>query len=76
MSSTFPALTPREREVLRLMIQGTSTNRALARALRLSPRTVEIYRAGLFRKLGCRNVVDVVRKSLTVATAHADEVIE
>ena len=76
MRSTFPVLTPREREVLQLMVRGSSTNKALARALHLSPRTIEIYRASLFHKLGCRNVVDVVRKSLTAATAHADEVIE
>ncbi len=37
----------------------------IAKALGLSPRTVELYRANLLRKTGSRNAVDLVRKALT-----------
>jgi DNA-binding CsgD family transcriptional regulator len=61
----MPPLTLREQQVLQLMVQGSSTNKEIARALNLSPRTIEIYRYNLFRKLGVHNAADLVRKALT-----------
>jgi two-component system response regulator NreC len=54
------ALTPREREVLRLLAAG-HTNPEIATLLFLSPRTIESHRANIQRKLGVRSRADLVR---------------
>lgn len=53
-------LTPREREVLALVAAG-EPNKAIARQLGISFRTVEIHRAHIARKLQARNPADLVR---------------
>lgn len=53
-------LSPREREVLALIIEGLS-NKGIARALELSPRTVEAHRAHVFEKLGADSLAQLVR---------------
>ncbi len=53
-------LTPRETEVLTLIVQG-HTNRQVAEILNLSVRTVESHRGRLMGKLGLRNRVELVR---------------
>jgi DNA-binding NarL/FixJ family response regulator len=45
------ALTPRQRQVLELVVQGKS-NKEMARALNLGEGTVKIHMAALFRALG------------------------
>jgi two-component system, NarL family, response regulator NreC len=54
-----PALTPREIEVLRLLVRG-NTNRQIGGLLGLSPRTVESHRANLMGKLGLESRVELV----------------
>jgi DNA-binding NarL/FixJ family response regulator len=44
-------LTPRQREVLGLLLKGKS-NKEIARTLNLSEGTVKVHMAGLFRALG------------------------
>ncbi len=56
-------LTPREHEVLELVVQGQQY-RQIAAALGISPRTVEVHRARLMEKLGVRNISELVRMSL------------
>ena len=46
-------MTPAERRVLGLLTQGMS-NRAIASALVLSPRTVESHVSSMLEKSGCR----------------------
>ena len=58
------SLTPREREVLELVVQGQQY-RQIAAALGISPRTVEVHRARLMEKLGARNISELVRMSLS-----------
>jgi two-component system response regulator NreC len=53
-------LTPRELEVLKLIVQGY-TNRQIAAELNISSRTVEGHRANLSDKLGLHNRVELVR---------------
>lgn len=53
-------LTPREREVLAGVVNG-DTNREIAAALGISPRTVETHRESLMRKLGIRTVAGLTR---------------
>jgi DNA-binding NarL/FixJ family response regulator len=56
----YDKLSPREREVLQLASQGL-TNRQIAGQLHLSPRTVEMHRASMLRKLGLRGQTELVR---------------
>lgn len=51
----FVALTAREREVLQAFSSG-APNKIVACELGLSPRTVEMHRARIFRKLGVTNL--------------------
>jgi two-component system response regulator NreC len=53
-------LTPREREVLRLIALG-HTNAEIATMLYVSVRTVENHRASVMRKLGLRTRAELVR---------------
>jgi DNA-binding NarL/FixJ family response regulator len=56
-------LSPREREVLRLLANGRSTKEAAA-ALGLSPKTVETHRAHIMDKLGIRDLAGLVRHAI------------
>ena len=60
----FDQLTPRERDVLRLISNGQS-NKEAGRELGISPRTIEVHRARVMEKLGARNTADLMRKVLT-----------
>lgn len=58
--SAYDALTPREREVMRLLVEGLS-NKEVAGALEISVKTAEHHRGSLMRKLGLQNSVELVR---------------
>jgi FixJ family two-component response regulator len=53
-------LTPREFDVLDQLASGQS-NKAAARLLGISPRTVEVHRARIMEKVGARNTADLMR---------------
>lgn len=57
------ALSRREREVLDWLSEGCS-NKAIARELEISPRTVEIHRANMMDKLGATHAAEAVRLRL------------
>lgn len=54
------SLSTREVQVLRLVVQGQA-NKTIAFELGLSPRTVEVYRAGLMSKMQAKNLAELVR---------------
>ena len=56
-------LTPREREVVRLLAQSSS-NKEIAAALGISVRTAETHRATLMRKLGIKSLAGLVRYAI------------
>jgi RNA polymerase sigma factor (sigma-70 family) len=53
-------LSPREREILVLMTKGMS-NKDMAAAVDLSPRTIELHRKNMMRRLAARSPSDAVR---------------
>jgi two-component system response regulator FixJ len=60
-------LTPREREVLDMLVEGLS-QREIAARLEISPRTVEVYKARMMEKLQCRSLADVVRTAIAAGS--------
>jgi two-component system response regulator FixJ len=57
------ALTPREREVLEPLVLG-SPNKIIAHELKISPRTVEIHRANLMKKMQADSLSHLIRLAL------------
>jgi FixJ family two-component response regulator len=53
-------LTPREREVLDLVVAG-QTNKGVARHLDISEKTVEIHRANVMRKMQAKSLANLVK---------------
>jgi two-component system, LuxR family, response regulator FixJ len=60
------SLTPREREVLDLIVEGKA-NKVVAIDLGLSERTIEIHRANVMEKMGARSVAHLVKMHLTLS---------
>jgi DNA-binding NarL/FixJ family response regulator len=58
-----PVLTLREREVIRLVGQG-ATSKEIAERLGISPKTAQVHRDNLKRKLNLRTSVDLVRYAI------------
>jgi two-component system response regulator NreC len=56
-------LTPREREILLLIVDG-NTNQQIARKLSISVRTVEFHRANLTEKIGVRDTAGLVKYAI------------
>lgn len=69
-------LTPRQREVLQLLVEGSS-NRAIARALTIAESTVEQHVYAIFNKLGVDNrtaaAVRAIRLGLLESEDRKDE---
>ena len=56
-------LTPREREVLQLLAQGSS-NKAIARRLEITPHTAKFHVAAIIAKLGATGRTDAVARAM------------
>lgn len=67
-AEAFARLSPRERQVARGLVSGSS-NKAMAKELGISPRTVEIHRAAALKKLDVKCTADAVR--LLIAAGEA-----
>lgn len=68
LHSRLNELSPRQREVMELVAGGLA-NKEIAARLKLSPRTVENYRAWVMEKMGAKNLADLVRKSMILGRA-------
>jgi FixJ family two-component response regulator len=60
ISERMQLLTPRERQVLDLVVAG-ETNKGVARHLDISEKTVEIHRAKVMRKMQAKSLADLVK---------------
>jgi PAS domain S-box-containing protein len=68
-------LSPRERQVLQGLVAGM-TNKAIARSLRLSPRTVEMHRASMMDDLGLASLSQALRLAIDADLAPLDGAAE
>lgn len=57
------ALTPREREIAALLVEGL-TSKQIGKRLAVSPRTIDVYRGRLMKKYGASGTPDLVHKLL------------
>ena len=62
------SLSPRERQVFERVASGQA-NKSVALDLGVSERTVEIHRSRMMRKMGVRNLADLVRSKLALEAA-------
>lgn len=60
LDDPYGSLTPREREVFHLIVEGLST-KEVARRLDISVKTAENHRARVLAKLDARNTAEVIR---------------
>jgi two-component system, NarL family, response regulator NreC len=63
VTDPYETLTPREREILHLVVDG-NTSAQIAKKLVLSPRTVELHRSRIMKKLDLHNQTDIFRYAL------------
>lgn len=61
----YNALTPREQEVMALLIKNYS-NKEVARTLGISNRTVDVHRAHLMEKMRAKNLADLTLMAVTL----------
>ncbi len=66
VAARFALLTPRERAVMELVIAGKA-NKVIAAELKLSPKTVEVHRANVMRKMEADSVAELVRLGLLLS---------
>jgi DNA-binding CsgD family transcriptional regulator len=64
-------LTPRQREVLKLIAEGL-LSKEIAAELGVSLKTVDTHRTELMRRLGIRGIAGLVRYAVRVGLIHLD----
>ena len=72
VQSRFDSLTPREIDVMQNIVRGLS-NKKIANALNISPRTVEIHRARVMDKMSADSVASLVHMATLLGPAGSGE---
>lgn len=67
----YSSLTPREEEVLRLLVDGFSSSE-IADTLYISPKTVENHRTNIMNKLGLHSILELVRYAVKIGLIDTD----
>lgn len=75
LQDRFETLTPREREVFQLVVDG-APNRKIATAMGLSQKTVEVHRAHMMSKMAAGSLPGVVRMAVALETAAGLDPLE
>jgi len=60
---TYQSLTAREREILQMTAEGKSSTE-IGEELVISPRTVEVHRSNLMKKLALHNMTDLIKYAI------------
>lgn len=68
----FQTLSPREREVLQLVVDGRA-NKVIALDLGLSERTVEVHRGNIMDKMGAQSLAQLVRMHMIMQSSATRE---
>ena len=71
-ASRIASLTPREREVMQLLIQG-KRNKIIASDLGISNRTVEAHRAKIMEKMHAHSLSEIVRTSFAAEEGSGEQ---
>ena len=70
-ASGYDCLSLREKEVLRLTVEGKTT-REMAEMLHLSPKTVEKHRASMMHKLGLQSLPELIKYAIRKGLIESD----
>lgn len=70
-SEAYALLSPRERQVFQLIVDGQSSNR-ISQILCVSNKTIEKHRANIVRKLGISNPVDMLKYAVKIGVVDPD----
>ena len=68
LEARFESVSPREREVLSLVIAGL-LNKQIAAEMKLSEVTVKVHRARLMKKLGAKSVAELTKMANVLGVA-------
>lgn len=72
LAERYASLTPREREVMALVVQG-EPNKDIAEALAVSRKTVEVHRAKVMDKMQAESLSDLIRMAMSVGLLDVRE---
>ena len=70
IESRLEALTPRERQVMELVIQGR-LNKQIAAQLGMGEKTVKVHRGRVMSKMNVRSVAELVQLAARVGVQHS-----
>lgn len=71
-SDSFQRLTPRQRQVLKLIVEGHS-RKEIAEKVNVSVKTIDTYRAQIMEQLGIFDVAGLVRYALKIGLIASDD---